>query len=407
MRFLHTSDWHLGVSLEHTPRHEEHKRFLRWLLTHIKEEKIDALLISGDVFHYTQPSASAQRELFSFFANCAKIKSLQHIILIAGNHDSPTRLDAPKEILESLDIHVVGELEKREDALIPLKGKSNTIEAFVVAIPYLIESKLGISTTQKTPEVIRDNFVNSFTELYKDLYQKGIEKFGNIPAIAMGHMTCSTPNSVFDEGDFQTPIHQFKTIHGLPPSIFENYRYAALGHIHRQHRVGNFPVWYSGTPVPINVVESRTPRFILDIEIEKNETKASITPKRVPIWREVFELIGYEDELYDLLESLSWSSELAPYIYMERLVDEPTLAGVDRFQQFIEGQFEEPRPRIVRFKKTLTQTKTVEVETVTRPQLDTLSPEDVFKMMYQKKFKVEASDDHLIAFRSLLSEIDT
>ena len=128
MKIFHTSDWHLGVSLEHTPRHEEHKRFLDWLLTELGEKEIDVLLISGDIFHYTQPSASAQRDLFSFFAKCSTLASLRHIVLIAGNHDSPTRLDAPKEILSSLDIHVVGELEKREDALIPLTGKSGKIE---------------------------------------------------------------------------------------------------------------------------------------------------------------------------------------------------------------------------------------------------------------------------------------
>ncbi len=404
MKIFHTSDWHLGVSLEHTPRHEEHKRFLDWLLAELDEKEIDVLLISGDIFHYTQPSASAQRDLFSFFAKCSSLASLRHIVLIAGNHDSPTRLDAPKEILSSLDIHVVGELEKREDALIPLTGKTGEIEAFLVAVPYLIESKLGVSTTKKKPAEIRNNFVDSFTNLYADLLERGKKTYGDIPAIAMGHMTCSTPDTAFNDGDFQTPIHQFQTIHGLPPEIFEGYAYAALGHIHRQHRVGNNAVWYSGSPVPISVVESRSPRFILEVEFDG--PKPSVTPRRVPCWRDVFELIGYESEIIDLLQSLTWSSELAPYLYMERLVDQPTQAGVDRFQSFLERQFPEPRPRIVAFKKTLTELN-VQPEIEDRPQLESLSPEDVFELMFKEKFEKNPSDEHLIAFRSLLSELES
>lgn len=404
MKIFHTSDWHLGVSLEHTPRHEEHKRFLEWLLSELDEKEIDVLLISGDIFHYTQPSASAQRDLFSFFAKCSTIESLHHIVLIAGNHDSPTRLDAPKEILTSLNIHVVGELEKREDALIPLTGKTGKVGAFLVAVPYLIESKLGVSTTKKKPAEIKKNFVDSFTNLYADLLEKGKQTYGNIPAIAMGHLTCSTPDIPFNEGDFQTPIHQFQTIHGLPPEIFEGYTYTALGHIHRQHRVGNNPVWYSGSPVPISVVESRSPRFILEVEIDGS--KPVVTPRRVPCWRDVFELVGYESEIIDLLQSLTWSSELAPYLYMERLVDQPTQAGVDRFQSFLEREFPEPRPRIVAFKKTLTDI-IVQPEVQDRPQLESLSPEDVFELMFKEKFEKSPSDEHLIAFRSLLSELES
>ena len=409
MKIFHTSDWHLGVSLEHTPRHEEHKRFLDWLLKEIKDNEVDVLLISGDLFHYTQPSASAQRDLFSFFARCSSLDKLRHIVLIAGNHDSPSRLDAPKDILNTLDIHVIGELETPEDALIPLTGKSGEVEAFLVAIPYLSESKLGLSTTKKTPGEIYTSFVNEFTNLYGDLLEKGKTAYGNIPAIAMGHLTCSASDALFKEGDFQTPIHQFKTINGLPPRIFKGYDYAALGHIHRQHRVNpgcaEVAVWYCGSPVPISVIESRSPRFIIEIDLE-SDNKPSIKPKRVPCWRDVFELVGYENELIDLLQSLTWSSELAPYIYMERLVDVPTSVGVDRFQSYVELQFEEPRPRIVQFKKTLSNLAPLP-ESEERPELNHLSPEDLFELMFVDKFEKGASEEHLIAFRSLLSELES
>ena len=91
MRLLHTSDWHLGQNFFGFSRHYEHQQFLDWLLLTLVEQQIDVLLIAGDVFDTANAPASAQQQLYQFL--CAAKLNTPHlqVVIIAGNHDSPTR----------------------------------------------------------------------------------------------------------------------------------------------------------------------------------------------------------------------------------------------------------------------------------------------------------------------------
>lgn len=110
MRLLHTSDWHLGKKLADRPRKEVFVQFLNWLLKVLKEEKIDLLLIAGDVFDGTMPSHEAQELYYEFLARAVKT-GCRNIVVIAGNHDSASFLEAPEHLLKFLNIYVVGEAE--------------------------------------------------------------------------------------------------------------------------------------------------------------------------------------------------------------------------------------------------------------------------------------------------------
>jgi exonuclease SbcD len=101
-------------------------------------------------------------------------------------------------------------------------------------------------------------------------------------------MTCADSDEEFDAGDFRTPIHLFRTIRGLPTTIFDGFAYGALGQIHRHHRVGESRAWYAGSPVPINVIEARTDLYVIDVDLSL--PKPTVKPVRLPCWRNVFEL---------------------------------------------------------------------------------------------------------------------
>ena len=126
MRFIHTSDWHLGHRIYGLTRVEEQRAFLRWLLEQIKEHQIDALLIAGDIFDTHNPSARSSQLYYQFLHDVHQLDPHVQTVVIAGNHDSAQRLDAPREVLRSLNVSVVGALPapggaEWDDLYIPLR----------------------------------------------------------------------------------------------------------------------------------------------------------------------------------------------------------------------------------------------------------------------------------------------
>ena len=127
MKLLHTSDWHIGRTLYGRKRYEEFEAFLTWLAETIQQNEIDALLVAGDVFDTSAPSNRAQELYYRFLCRMAA-SSCRHVVVIAGNHDSPSFLNAPKELLKTLDVHVVGSAtsDPQEEMLVLRKDRKST-----------------------------------------------------------------------------------------------------------------------------------------------------------------------------------------------------------------------------------------------------------------------------------------
>ena len=137
MKILHTSDWHLGRALYGRKRYEEYEAFLDWLAALIEGEDIDVLLVAGDVFDNSTPSNHAQELYYRFLCRVAA-SPRRHVVVTAGNHDSPSFLNAPRELLKFLNIHVVGcASELPEDEVILIAGPDHDPLLIVCAIPYL------------------------------------------------------------------------------------------------------------------------------------------------------------------------------------------------------------------------------------------------------------------------------
>ena len=139
MRILHTADWHIGQRLHERQRADEHKKFLDWLLKTIQEYQIELLLVSGDIFDTALPS-SESIDLYYQFLNTFSKETQAYAVIVAGNHDSPRHLEAPREFLKMGRIHVVGLASKAEDCVVVLPPDNPRIA--VAAVPYLSESAL-------------------------------------------------------------------------------------------------------------------------------------------------------------------------------------------------------------------------------------------------------------------------
>ena len=170
LRFLHTSDWHLGRSLYGRKRYNEFSAFLDWLIQTIQEEKVDALLLAGDVFDTSTPSNRAQELYYRFLCRVAA-SCCRHVVVVAGNHDSPSFLNAPKELLRALNVYVVGSMtEALADEVFVLHADDKP-EAIVCAVPYLRDKDIRTVEPGETIDDKKTKLVEGLKNHYTDVSQ--------------------------------------------------------------------------------------------------------------------------------------------------------------------------------------------------------------------------------------------
>ncbi|KAA6325531.1 Nuclease SbcCD subunit D, partial [termite gut metagenome] len=168
MKLLHTADWHLGQIFFGYDRKPEHLQFIEWLKHQIRNLSVDVLLIAGDVFDTPNPSAESQRLYYKFLRETINENPRLQIVIIAGNHDSAARLEAPNPLLEEMNITVRGIVKRTAEGyidvnhlIIPLTGGGKT-EAYCLAVPYIRQGDY--------PET--ENYAHGVKKLYETLYQE-------------------------------------------------------------------------------------------------------------------------------------------------------------------------------------------------------------------------------------------
>ncbi len=259
MKILHTSDWHLGRTLYGRKRYEEFEAFLVWLADTIEQQHIDALLVAGDIFDTSTPSNRAQELYYRFLCRVAA-SSCRHVVVVAGNHDSPSFLNAPKTLLKALDVHVVGNAaDSVGDEVIVLHNALNQPELIVCAVPYLrdrdirrVEAGEQVEDKErKLLEGIRDHYA-SVAAVAQEMR---LELDSQIPVVAMGHLFTAGGQTI--DGDGVRELYVGSLAHvtaGIFPPSFD---YVALGHLHVPQKVGGKEsIRYSGSPLPMGFGEA-------------------------------------------------------------------------------------------------------------------------------------------------------
>ena len=146
IRILHTADWHLGQSFFGYDRTDEHLHFLDWLCDTIRQHEVDVLIIAGDVFDVSNPSAASQRMFYRFVSRVTTENPALQLVVVAGNHDSAARLEAPLPLLQEMRTEIKGVVPKREgkplydDLIVELKNARGEVEALCLAVPFLTTS---------------------------------------------------------------------------------------------------------------------------------------------------------------------------------------------------------------------------------------------------------------------------
>lgn len=304
MKILHTSDWHLGKKLMRTERLPEQAQFLKWLLSIIQDQKINVLLIAGDIFDTPNPPYDAQKLYFDFLNELSQL-SIQTFI-ISGNHDSGALLDASKEILSKLKVNISGHLSlKPSDHVFHLDGVS------IVTLPYFRNYELY--NLGKTFDLNPDD---------DNYFLHTLEKFisttsNSIPShhkkILLGHHLFGFYSAAGSEAAIA-----LSGIESIPLSIIENkFDYVALGHIHKPQIIKKEKpiVYYSGSPIAMRFSEKEKKTISL-IEINNDKLTHEIIP--IPQFRI---LKSFEINEENLNEAITEINGIIPPTELKNLID--------------------------------------------------------------------------------------
>ncbi len=397
MKILHTADWHLGKKLHKYELSKDHQLFLDWLINFIQEQNIDLLLISGDVFDLANPPIEARAMYYWFLRQMIQLKC--KIIITGGNHDSAQMLDAPKDILNLLDITVVG------GAINPIENEVIVLENLVVcAVPYLRDADLRQSIEGESGASRVENVRLGIKKHYDTLAEICQEKYPNLPKIAMGHLYAHGVSTSESEREIQIGNEA-----GIDSDCFsQTFDYVALGHIHRPQIIGgNERIRYSGSPIPLSFSEKNDQKIVLFLEVSDNKIQ-EIKTIDVPKFRDLKRISGTLEEVKSKLIAHQNEAQLQAFLEVE-VVEETFNPLIIKELNDLITVFDDESATVLKHKISFkNEVKSSEELFVEGQNLEDISE----KSMLQKRLEKEnsLSDEHrtlmMEAFTELLQMVE-
>lgn len=377
MKLLHTADWHLGQTFFDYDRKFEHSLFLEWLGEQVRSQGVDVLLIAGDVFDGPNPSAESQRMYYRFLREVTGANPALQVIIVAGNHDSAARLEAPHVLLEMINVTVRGVVRRTsegeidfEHLVVPLvKG------GYCLAVPYLRQGDY--------PEA--GSYAEGVRKMYEGVFACVKRKAGVAagPVVAMGHLQATGSEiSEYDRSE-RTVIGGLECV--SPDSFDREIAYTALGHLHRGQRVsGREHVRYAGAPLPMSFAERNNRQGVTLVEIVEGDTRMERLEFEAPV--KLLSIPATPLPLKDVLEKIAELpegevSERSPYLEIKVLITEPEPSLRHQIEAALKGK----AVRLARL-AAVTPQRDLAVKMMTYEELQTINPlemaDDVFKRRY-------------------------
>ncbi|CAO3425692.1 exonuclease SbcCD subunit D C-terminal domain-containing protein [Azospirillum doebereinerae] len=419
LRLLHTADWHLGQTLHGVARDPEHARFLDWLLDRIGEHEVDALVIAGDVFDGQNPPIPALALFYRFLARAKARFPALDVVVLAGNHDSASRLEAPSPLMREMGVRVVGALPCSGDGLfdpaamvVPLRDRDGAVAARCVAMPYLRPSDLPALDLSAVEGEPADPPVDPLIEGVRHLYDRA--GAAGRAAIRPGEALILTGHCYMRGGSL-SDLSERKilggNLHALPVEIFpEDASYVALGHLHRAQAVGGREeVRYSGSPLPLAIDEEPYPHQVVlaDFAGGRLVGRESL---RVPRFVAIRRIPGNgrfatPDEALDALRRLDLDAALPreswPFLEVSVALPEPRPALRDEVEAVLAG-----RPvRLLKLSVRLTGSGEALADSAPVIELADLAPEDVFRRIHRRSHEGDPDPALMAAFHDLLTGV--
>lgn len=266
MKILHTSDWHLGHTLYNYDRSREQQAFLKQLTRIVAEEMPDAMVVSGDIYHYSTPSASTQKMYTDGMLEIHRACPQMTIVVTAGNHDSSSKLEIDSSLWNHFGVKVVGNIERNQEEvnlekhIVEVRNDRGILKGYIIAIPHVYPQNFPILDTETPREERQARF---FQALQDEVEKMNAER---LPVVLMAHLSI--------EGSDQTGHDD--TVGGIEyvsiSAMGGGYDYLALGHIHCPQNIkgSRHCARYCGTPLPVSFDETY-PHSVSIVEIQREK----------------------------------------------------------------------------------------------------------------------------------------
>lgn len=403
MKILHTADWHLGHQLHGHDRRFEHDAFLDWLSDTLKAREIDALLVAGDLFDTANPPASAWQQLYRFLARLRAEMPHLNMVLIGGNHDSPSKLDAPHELLRAFDLHLVGSISRDSEGkletdrlLVPLQDREGNIAAWCAAVPFLRSSDLRVEQLAEG----QDRLIEGVRQVYAEVLAEGRARCGeDLPLIAMGHAYLAAGQL--------SELSERRVLggnqHALPADLFVSADYTALGHLHLAQSPAE-GVHYSGSPLPLSLAEANYNHQVLEVTFAGGKLAGL---ERIPVPRAVEMIRLPQNTLDDALNAIAslelpaCPQEAQPFLEVRLLLPKPEA----RIRERILAAIADKPLRLARISTQYQGSGEGLADGHERRRLDELSPTEVFRLCYQRQFEGEPEAWLVASFEEILEQV--
>lgn len=398
MKILHTSDWHIGKQLHKYDLSPDLDLFFGWLLNYIETEKIDVLLVSGDIFDQANPSQAAYKQYYDLLKNLINLDC--KIILTGGNHDSAAVLNAPKELLSAFDITVVGGATDELSEMFVEVEKSDQ-KVVIAAVPFLKDRDIRKSVAGETYATKIEQIKSGLATYFSKINQYYTDHFSGEPFVVMGHLYVQGSAMSDSERDIQIGNQA-----GVEAYMFEEIPdYVALGHIHKPQVVSQSQnIHYCGSPVALSFSERKDQKQVNVITIGNGKV-ANVEIVALPKHRNLITFEGSLDEVIGKLEAYAEETTLPSLA--EIIVNEPN-ESIERRQAFEELINEQSNPLIEIVKSRLNFKSKIRGATdafAVGTDVADVTPMQMFEKKLELESGLENTEELKHAFREILEEL--
>ena len=408
MRIIHTADWHIGQTLRGYSREFEHQEVFKALGGLLVEREADAMIVAGDIFESQNPSGEAMRLLYDTLVSFKRLRPQLNIVLVAGNHDAASRLEAPRGLLRSLGIHVVGAIKRHDRAididhhLVPLTNEKGEPFAMVLAVSHPTPACLPHFARLEDEAV--SPIVRAVRSLYAELVDAARPRLQGLPLILTGHLHVA--GGLESEGSERRILVGGQ--HAVPADVFpSDASYVALGHLHKNQSIGRQSIRYSGSLIPLSAAEQS---YAHGISLVTLDGKTAL-PEHIPLARPVpFLRLPQRGEIKlsevgDHLQSLGLPTDLPlqqkPFVHIALSRDGLTSGfreEIDRVAAQFPVRLVDIRIAPLPAANTKPDTASPEIRLVER------DPEELFRLAFERQFGKAPETAHLDVFHHAIAQ---